>query len=125
MKIKNINKIDSIAAKAHRVQKKILAGKDDGCANFVMRHFEMGTGGHGFLHRHDWEHGIFVLRGRAKLTVDGEEQQVGQGDAFVIPSGKLHTMANAGDEPFVFICTIPAYAREEERVFVNQETAVS
>ena len=105
-------------------QEKIVAGKDDGYNNFVIRHFEMKPGGHGFMHHHDYEHGIFVLSGQTTLIVDGEEQQVGQGDTFVIPSEKLHLMVNTGDKSFVFICIIPAYAKEEERVFINHETVV-
>jgi len=122
MKVKNIKEISPIPSGAYDVQKRILLGKDDGCNNFIIRLFEQSPGGHGFMHHHDYEHGIFVLRGKAKLTIDTEEQQVKEGDTFLIPSGKLHTMENTGDQPFVFICIIPGYAWEEKRVFVDQET---
>jgi len=125
MKIKHLGTTESAPAKAHRVQKTVLLGKEDGCPNFVVRHFRMEAGGHGFPHRHDYEHGIFVLGGRAKLVIDGEEAQIGSGDAFAIPPNALHTMENAGDQPFVFLCTIPAHANEEERVFIDPEASAS
>lgn len=120
MNVKNLSEIEPIQAKAKGVKRRILVGKEDGCENFVMRYFEMQKGGHGFVHHHDWEHGIFVLSGQAKLTIGDEERDIGQGDAILIPPHKTHTMENTGDQPFVFICTIPGYADEEKRIFLEE-----
>jgi len=120
MNVKNLSQIEPQQAKAKGVKKRVLVGKEDGCENFVMRYFEMEKGGHGYLHHHDWEHGILVISGEATLIIDDEESQIGEGDTFIIPPNRTHTMKNAGDEPFVFICTIPGYANEEERTFLEE-----
>lgn len=119
MNVKNISEMNPIQAKAKGVKRRILVGKEDGCENFVMRLFEMEKGGHGYVHHHDYEHGIFVLSGEAKLTIGDEESDIGQGDTFFIPPNEPHTMEHRGDQPFVFICTIPGFADEETRVFTK------
>ena len=120
MNVRNVSEIEALQAKAKGVKRRILVGKGNGSEEFVMRYFEMEKGGHGFVHHHDWGHGIFVVGGQARLTIGDEECDIKKGDTFYIPPNKTHTMKNTGDETFVFICTIPGYANEEERVFLEE-----
>jgi mannose-6-phosphate isomerase-like protein (cupin superfamily) len=45
----------------------------------------------------------FVLDGGGAMEVDGEERQIGPGDAVLIPPGAWHTL-RAGDEGARFLC---------------------
>ena len=45
----------------------------------------------------------FVLSGRAVVTLDGVDREVGAGQAVDVPLGTAHRIANPGDEPVVFI----------------------
>ena len=45
----------------------------------------------------------FVVRGSGIVTLDGDEIPVAAGTAIDIPLGGAHRIANAGNEPLVFI----------------------
>ena len=75
--------------------------------NFAMRRFIMQPGGGMPLHTNTVEHEQYVLRGRARIGIDGEDFEVKQGDVVFIPEGVPHYYQNIGDEPFEFLCMIP------------------
>jgi quercetin dioxygenase-like cupin family protein len=59
-------------------------------------------------HSHDTlEHEQYVLEGEMALTLDGEEQLVGVGDAVYIPAGVVHSYENRGTIPVRFLCMVP------------------
>ena len=53
------------------------------------------------FHRH--EQVGMVYRGRARLTIGGEERLVGEGDFYCIPASVAHSDVCLGDEPFVML----------------------
>ena len=48
-------------------------------------------------HRHDMEQLALVLEGRVRFVVDGEEFEVGEGEAILIPGGVEHHGETVGD----------------------------
>jgi quercetin dioxygenase-like cupin family protein len=97
---------------AKGVAGRVLIGKDDGAVHFCMRMFELSEGGHTPKHTHEWEHEIFVHKGRGAVYNDGRWTDVAAGHAIYIPEQEEHQLKNTGDGPFVFICVIPAGAPE-------------
>ncbi len=77
--------------------------------NFVMRVLTVKPGGHTPRHRHDFEHEVYVLAGKGKLTGD-IEAEIGAGDAVYVESRDLHCFENTGSEDMRFICVIAASA---------------
>ncbi len=75
--------------------------------NFAMRRFVMQPGGGMPLHTNTVEHEQYVLAGRARIGIDGEDYEVKQGDVVFIPEGVPHYYQNIGDGPFEFLCVIP------------------
>jgi mannose-6-phosphate isomerase-like protein (cupin superfamily) len=54
----------------------------------------------------------FILEGRGRMEIDGEERAVGPGDAILIPAGSWHTIA--AEERLRFLCCCaPPYAHED------------
>ena len=73
-------------ARATRIQ--VLVGPDDGAPNFVMRRILMDEVGSGMpAHTNAVEHEQYVLRGRARVGISGEEFEVGADDTVYIPAG--------------------------------------
>jgi quercetin dioxygenase-like cupin family protein len=96
--------------------KEVVAGKDTTIQvlisaqegpNFALRRFVMQPGGGMPLHTNTVEHEQYVLTGRAKIGIDGQEYEVKKGDVVFIPEGVPHFYQNIGDEPFEFLCIIP------------------
>jgi len=76
--------------------------------NFAMRIFVIKKGGHTPLHRHDWEHEVFVLSGKGALVDEnGREHPLEPGKFAYVKPNELHQFKNKGDEDFIFLCIIP------------------
>lgn len=69
------------------------------------------------------EQTLFILSGRAKVTLDGKETEVGDGDAVVVTPGVKHNLTNTGTEPLK-LYTIYAPANHiDGRVHATKEDA--
>ena len=68
-------------------------------------------------HSHPHEQIVYLLSGRARFTVGGEEAIIGPGDMLVVPPGVEHWAETIGDEPVldlsVFSPRRDEYAAEE------------
>ena len=84
----------------------VLLGPDDGMPNFAMRRFVMGQGGGMPRHTNAVEHEQYVLRGRARIGIEGREYEVGADDTVFIPAGAPHWY-DVIEAPFEFLCVVP------------------
>ncbi len=79
-----------------------------GAPNFAMRRFVVGRCGYTPLHKHDWEHEVFVLEGEGMLVNEnGNEIPLKKNSFAFVPPNETHQFKNAGDENFIFLCIIP------------------
>lgn len=76
----------------------------DECEAFKVKRIEVLPGKRLSYQKHARraEH-WFVVAGRAKVTLDGEEITLAAGRAVDIPLGAAHRVENAGDDQLVFI----------------------
>ncbi|KAA0000477.1 MAG: cupin domain-containing protein [Thermoplasmata archaeon] len=73
-----------------------------------MRRFVVGKGGYTPLHKHDWEHEVFVLGGEGALVDENGNELPLKKDYFAfVPPNEIHQFKNVGDEDFIFLCIIP------------------
>ena len=84
-----------------------LITKDIGAENFAMRLFEMSPEGFSPLHKHPWEHEVFILDGQGLVVVGEEERRFKKGDVIFIPSNEKHQLKNIGKNTIKFLCLIP------------------
>jgi quercetin dioxygenase-like cupin family protein len=59
------------------------------------------------LHRHDYEHEIFIIEGNGHVLSPGGTKPVAYGNFVYVAPGEEHGFENTGDKPFRFICVIP------------------
>lgn len=93
---------------ANRASRQVLIGSEEGSPHFHMRYFAVQPGGHTSLDRHAHDHGIYVLHGRARLHLGNEEHEIGVGDVVYISGNEVHQFFPLGEEPFGFLCIVPA-----------------
>ncbi len=91
---------DVAAGKDTTIQ--VLISSQEG-PNFALRKFCMQKGGKMPQHTNTVEHEQFVLRGTARIGIDGEIFEAKAGDVVFIPEGAVHFYENTGDEPFEFL----------------------
>jgi quercetin dioxygenase-like cupin family protein len=90
----------------HLTSIQVLISSQEG-PHFAMRRFVMQPGGGMPNHTNTVEHEQYMLRGRARIGIAGDEIEVRAGDVVLIPAGVPHWYQNAGDEDFEFLCMIP------------------
>ena len=87
--------------------KRVLIGQRDGAHNFCIRYFEIPPGSASSLDKHAHDHGIYVLKGRARVLIGSELTEVTPGDVIYISPGEHHQFTNPGPEPFGMLCVAP------------------
>jgi quercetin dioxygenase-like cupin family protein len=90
-----------------KAEGKVLIGSADGAQQFIIRYFRVEPGGWTALENHHHDHGVFILHGRARVLLGGEEVEVGPRDLVYIAPDEVHQLRPIGDEPLGFLCTIP------------------
>ena len=88
------------------VWKKVLLKKGDLLEGRVqmMNWCRMEPGKASRAHYHeDMEEIFIILRGQAKMIVHGEEAEMGQGEAVVIPPREVHEMKNIGGQDLEYL----------------------
>ncbi len=92
--------------------RQVLLGPETGSA-FHTRRFIMEPGGGMPRHTNSVEHQQFVLRGTARVGIGDDVHDMRPGMVVHIPAGVPHWYRVEGEEPFEFLCMVPA---EEDRV---------
>ena len=95
-------------SEADRATRQILIGPDENSPHFHMRYFAVQPGGHTSLDQHAHDHCVYVLHGRASLRLGEEEHEVSTGDVIYISGNEIHQFFALGEEPFGFLCVVPA-----------------
>ncbi len=86
----------------------VLINRDNcGAENFAMRRFTVKPGGEIGLHNHNWEHEIFILKGKGIIKNGGKTYEVEENTAIYIPPNEPHYYKNTGETDLIFLCMIP------------------
>jgi len=83
-----------------------LIGEADGAGQYRVRYFQVPPGGRTARERHDHDHGVVIVSGRARVTLGDQTDEVGEGDAVYVAGQELHCFEALGDEPLGFICVV-------------------
>ena len=93
---------------ADRATRQVLIGNDEQSPHFHMRYFAVQPGGHTSLDQHAHDHGVYILHGHARLRLNDTEHELNAGDVVYISGNDVHQFFTVGEEPFGFLCVVPA-----------------
>ena len=93
---------------ADKATRQVLIGLDENSHNFHLRYFAVQPGGHTSLDQHAHEHGVYILHGQARLHLENSEYELNPGEVVYIPGNEVHQFFASGQEPFGFLCIVPA-----------------
>jgi len=108
MFITNVEKVREYEVRergAKGVRVKYLLHKGVGAKRLQLRLFTINVGGYTPLERHEHEHEVYVLRGKALVRGGEREVVVQSGSVIFIASNEEHQFRNVGKEPLEFLCT--------------------
>lgn len=98
--------LDPITA-GQGASRQVLLGTETG-STFHTRRFVMTPGGGMPEHTNSVEHQQYILAGRARVGIGGEVHDIEAGMVVHIPAGVPHWYRVEGEEPFEFLCMVPA-----------------
>ena len=102
---------DVVMEGAAKVKVRWLITKEMGAPNFAMRIFEIEPSGFTPMHKHPWEHEVFILEGEGELFDGKKATPLKPDDVVFVPSDEMHQFKNTGKAPLRFMCLIP-YSKE-------------
>lgn len=110
MIINHINNLEGVRLEGEgisEVVKKVLISPKEGWNGWVMRVFELGSGGHTPKHTHDWPHINWVVSGKGTLFLEDKLYSIEEGSFAYVPNNALHQFKNEGGTKLTFICIVP------------------
>ncbi len=111
MKVRNYNKVEKRGAflkeKAVGVSMRVAIAEEDGAKDIVMRILEVDPEGYTPLHTHDYEHLLFVVKGKGLVTDGSRECRMEKDDVVFVPGGQVHQIKNTGDSELVIVSVLP------------------
>ena len=92
---------------AKGASKKVLIGGNEGAPFFVFRYFRIEEDGHSTMNDyHSHDHGVFILHGKASVTVENIVYELNPRDIIYIKGLEHHFLEAVGDKPLGFLCVI-------------------
>jgi quercetin dioxygenase-like cupin family protein len=93
-----------------RVTVRWLLGEPEGAPGFEMRYFSLSGDISTDWHNHEWEHQVFVIRGKGKFRSEEREVSLEPGCAVLVHPNEQHHFICDGEQ-FEFICVVPRGTR--------------
>jgi mannose-6-phosphate isomerase-like protein (cupin superfamily) len=93
----------------------LIDAGDLGSKNLSVTWVDVPPGAEQRAHSHEEsEQAYVIVRGRGRMHVAGDEEDVSEGDLIFIPPGAQHGITNDGDEPLVYVSAAsPPVSMEE------------
>ena len=115
MDVKNLNEVPVFTTKDGSEIRELLAHRNSAIVNQSLAEARIQVGGCTAEHYHPVAEEIYyITHGMGRMRIDGEEREVGEGDAIAIPPGARHKLWNIGEETLrLLCCCAPAYEHED------------
>jgi mannose-6-phosphate isomerase-like protein (cupin superfamily) len=115
MEVVNRNGVDPFITKDSSGIREILAPANSTIKNQSLAEARVAPGRSTNEHFHPKSEEIYyILDGRGRMKVEGEEREVGPGDGIAILPGERHKIWNLGESDLVFLCCCsPAYSHDD------------
>lgn len=103
--VRKIREYEESVEGARGVKVRYLLHKGVGAKRIQLRLFTLDVDGYTPLEKHEHEHEVFILRGKALVRGGEKEVAVKAGDVVFIPSNEEHQFKNIGNKKLEFLCT--------------------
>ena len=115
MDVKNLNQAPAFTTKDGSEIRELLAHRNSVIANQSLALARVPVNGCTVEHYHPVAEEIYyITHGTGRMRIDGEEREVGEGDAIAIPPGARHKLWNIGADTLQLLCCCtPAYEHED------------
>jgi len=101
-RVERFNEIGAVNTKI-----RTLIGGEDGALASSLHEIIVGKGGSTAMHRHDWEHQLFIESGAGRLEAVDGNLKLSPGDVVLVGAGEDHRFVQTGKEPLRFLVVTP------------------
>jgi mannose-6-phosphate isomerase-like protein (cupin superfamily) len=119
MIVKDKKEITSFLAGDHTQIQEILHPKNDPVdLNYSLALATLEPGKRSLPHiLHKSSELYLITKGKGRVFVGGQQQEVGEGQVVLIPQGVEQWIENIGDTPLEFYCVVsPPWSEEQEEI---------
>ena len=111
MDVRNLADVPAFVTKDGSEIRELLAHRNSGIRNQSLAEARLQVGSATQEHYHPRSEEIYyITHGTGRIRIEGEEQEIGPGDAIAIRPGQRHKLWNTGPEPLrLLCCCAPAY----------------
>lgn len=111
MDVRHIDQVPAFRTKDGSEIRELLAHRNSCIRKQSLAEARLDPGASTTPHYHPQTEEIYyILTGQGRMRIDADERDVAPGDAIAIPPGAVHTIANVGKIPLIFLCCCaPAY----------------
>jgi mannose-6-phosphate isomerase-like protein (cupin superfamily) len=121
MDIYNLNAVPSFTTKDGSEIRELLAHRNSSIRNQSLAEARLPPGAATTPHYHPRAEEIYyILSGRGRMQIHGEERDVQPGDAVAIPPGAVHTITNTGSETLSFLCCCAPGYEDADTVLLDE-----
>jgi len=115
MDVRNINEVEAFITKDGSEIRELLADRNSCIRQQSLAEARLPPGRRTTPHSHPRTEEIYyILSGRGRMLIDGEQRMVGPGDAIAIPPGARHQIENVGETALTFLCCCaPGYQHDD------------
>src|ERR1044072_1361740 len=115
MDIKNLNDVAAFTTKDGSEIRELLAHRNSAIRHQSLAEARLPVGASTQEHYHARTEEIYLItKGRGRIRIERELEDVQPGDAVAIPPGQKHKIWNIGSEPLVFLCCCaPGYEHSD------------
>jgi len=99
-----------------KIIRKVLIGNSLKTKSHV-RYFEIAHGGRSSFEKHRHEHIVIGIRGDGEVLLNNRSYKIGFLDVVYVSPNTPHQFLNHFDEPFGFLCVVPA--KRDKPVLIN------
>jgi mannose-6-phosphate isomerase-like protein (cupin superfamily) len=123
MDIFNIDRVPAFTTKDGSGIRELLAHRNSCIKNQSLAEARVAPGRSTAPHYHPRTEEIYyILEGTGRMTIDGQCQDVGPGDAIAIPPGAVHTITATDKEPLKFLCCCAPGYEHSDTVLVEADS---
>lgn len=115
MDVVNLDAVAPFTTKDGSEIRELLAHRNSAIRQQSLAEARLPPGASTTTHYHPRTEEIYyVLSGRGRMRIDGEQRDVGPGDAIAIPPGAVHQIINTCSETLRFLCCCaPGYEHDD------------
>ncbi len=115
MDVRHIDTVPAFTTKDGSEIRELLAHRNSCIRQQSLAEARLPPGGATTPHFHPRTEEIYyILAGQGRMQIGPEVRAVGPGDAIAIPPRAIHTIANVGRIPLIFLCCCaPAYEHSD------------